>query len=63
MDRNGIHVFNRVVGWAPVAGIVLGIVVRSWPLVIICGVLLLAIIAFEAVTFARRRKEIRDRHG
>lgn len=63
MDRNGIHVFNRVVGWAPLAGIVLGIVIRSWPLVIICGVLMLAIVAFEVVSFARRRREIRDRRG
>lgn len=60
MDRNGIHVFNRVVGWAPVAGIVLGIVVRIWPLVIICGVLLVAIVAFEVVTFAQRRRQLRD---
>lgn len=63
MDRNGIHVFVRVAGFALIAGVVLGALFQVWGLAIICGIAFLAIIALEVVTFVRRRRQIRDSRG
>ena len=63
MDRNGIHVFVRVAGFPLIAGVVLGLLFQVWGLAIVCGVAFLAVVAFEVVSFVRRRAEIRQQRG
>lgn len=63
MDRNGIHIFARVAGFALIAGVVLGVLFRVWGLAIVCGIAFLAVVALEVGTFIRRRRQIRERRS